>query len=452
MHAGISNGNGTRFRLFPRPPFLHPGWPPDVVSISTPPYQMGPGLSDDRLYVIDPIGKRRPYGVNVGLYGAPYIDLPPWRGPIRRPAQPGPDGHFDHIPLDAPEFAQVHVFGAARFVLDIWERYLGGPIQWHFSRDFRRLEVILLPSLNNAQVGYGFMQVGAHHGDDGTLTPYALNFDVIAHELGHLIIYATIGVPSRATDEGEYYGFQESASDTTALIAASHFESLIESLLEDTRGNLYTFNELNRFAELSATRQIRLASNSVKLSEFATGWRDEHDLSQPLTGAVFDILVDIFQENLVERGLIERYVADLSDSVRDHPEYQAAIQKAFDAAYPGQEEGFRGAFVAARDYLGSALAETWKRMSADFFHYAGFAKLLLGVDQELTGGRCRAEMIESFAWREIGTVTVGPRLAKMPSHSQSSRTIVPEHVDCLPRMCYRERVLVAQGYDDGSSY
>ena len=78
---------------------------------------MGPGLSDDRVYMIDPIGKRTPYGVNVGPYGTPYLDLPPWRGPIRPPAQPGADGHFDRIPADTPEFAQAHVFGTARFVL-----------------------------------------------------------------------------------------------------------------------------------------------------------------------------------------------------------------------------------------------------------------------------------------------------------------------------------------------
>ncbi|HZT19677.1 MAG TPA: hypothetical protein VFA23_09755, partial [Dongiaceae bacterium] len=86
--------------------------------------------------MIDPIGKRTPYGVNIGPYGTPYLDLPPWRGPIRPPAQPGPDGHFDHIPVGLPAFAQAHVFGTARFVLDIWERYLGRPVRWHFARDF----------------------------------------------------------------------------------------------------------------------------------------------------------------------------------------------------------------------------------------------------------------------------------------------------------------------------
>ena len=130
----------------------------------------------------------------------------------------------------------------------------------------------------------------------GALLPYALNFDVMAHELGHLIIYSTIGVPSPSAERGEYYGFQESAADTTALIAALHFESLITHLLEETHGNLYVFNELDRFAELSPHDEIRLASNDVKLSQFTAGWDDEHKLSQPLTGA-FSTSASTFSRN-----------------------------------------------------------------------------------------------------------------------------------------------------------
>jgi hypothetical protein len=433
--------SGTRFRLYPRPPYVDPAWPTETVHVSTPPRQMGPGPSDHRIYVIEPIGKRESYGFMPGPGGAPYLNLPPWRGQIDRAAHPDREGHFDGIPVGTLEFEQAHLFGTIRRVMDIWEGYLGGAFDWHFAGDFDRLEVLLRPSLNNAMAGYGFMEVGAQHDADGTVRPFALNFDVIAHELGHLIIYSTIGVPTEATARGEYFGFHESAADTTALIASAHFDYLIESLLEGTRGNFYTYNELDRFAELSATRQVRLASNSVKLSEFANGWHDEHALSQPLTGALFDILVDIFQEYLVENDLIERRVADLTEEVRKRPDYQTFIQSAFDEAYPGKEEEFRAAFIAARDYWGRALAETWKRMSPDFLEYAAFADLLLDVDRELSGGRFQQEMIESFVWRDIGRVRVGPRLSPPDRHSHafSPRTIVPDIEYRQPRMTFRER-------------
>jgi hypothetical protein len=445
MH-GNRHDTGTRFSLFPRPPFIHPGRPPEVVSIATPAGMVGPGPSDDRLYLLDPIGKRHPYGISPGPYGTPHLDLPPWRGPIRRPVLPDAEGHFDHLPVGTPEFAKAHVFGTIGFVLDVWERYFGRPIPWHFARNFDRLEVVMLPDFDNSHVGWGFMEVGSYHETDGPPLPFALNFDVVAHETGHLIIYSTIGVPSRTSERGEYFGFQESAADTTAMIAALHFDSMIEHLLEDTRGNLYTYNELDRFAELSATEQIRLASNSVKLSQFAAGWEDEHELSQPLTGALFDILVDIFQENLVERGLIGRDVADLTELVEHRPDYESIIQPVFDAAYPGQREGFRAALIEARDYLGVALAETWKRLSPDYLDYTEVAATLIAVDRALSGGRYREEMTESFVWREIGRVKVGPRLSPPDesSHAFSARTLVPEVRHRMPKMSFRERAFLAR--------
>jgi hypothetical protein len=56
-------------------------------------------------------------------------------------------------------------------------------------------------------------------------------------------------------------------------------------------------------------------------------------------------------------------------------------------------------------------------------------------------------MTESFVWREIGAVTVGPRLARPDesSHGHSARTLVPEMAEGLPSMSYRERMLLARG-------
>jgi hypothetical protein len=419
---------GTRFRLFPQLPHGRPGRPPETIWISTPPHRIGPGPSDDLVYLINPPDKRNPYGLRSGLTGRPQLDLPPWGGRILRPVQPDRYGHFDHIPPGTPEFAEAHVFGSVRFTMDIWERYFGHPLSWHFGRDYDRLETVMLPSFNNAHVGYGFMEVGAHHAEDGSIVPHALNFDVIAHEFGHLIIYGTIGIPGPGAGKSEYFGFHESAADMVAIIAALHFETLVDDLLDETRGNLYSFNELNRFAELSATEEIRLASNASKMWEFAAGWEKEHDLSEPLTGALFDILVDVFQEILVEHGIIGRDLADLSDALEQHPEYDALIQPYFDAVYPAHRDEFRQALVDARDYMGVALAMTWERLTADHLDYVEVAEMLIAVDGELTGGRHQAHMVESFRWRGIGAVAAGPRLRPPDesSHAFSSRTIVPE--------------------------
>ena len=399
---------GTRFRLFPRAPYAYPGDEPETVIVSPPPGTVGPGPSDDRLYVIDPVNKPEPYGIGWPTLASPMDLRPPWGGRLHPPAMPDAEGHFDHLAVDTPEFEAAHIYGSIRFVLDVWEGYFGRPIRWHFSPRHDRLEVVLLRHMDNATAGYGFVEIGAEPTDDGGISPFGLNFDVLAHEVGHLIIYSEIGIPHLQTVEDEYFGFHEATADIVSLISVLQFETVINRLLVETSGNLYTFNELNRLAELPAGDQIRMASNPHKLSDFAAGWEDEHDLALPLTGALFDILVDIFHESLLDRGLISPEVEDLADQVQDHPEYDGLIQSLFDDAFAAEPEGFRDALVEARDYLGFLVARTWSGLSPHYLNYDDFALALLASDEVLSGGRYASVIRSNLLWREIGSVAVGP--------------------------------------------
>lgn len=408
---GMLASTGTRFRLFPQAPFLAPFQIPETVTVSSPAGTVGPGPADARMYVIDPIGKPMAYGLAEDRRGNPTYLLPPWPGPIFPPAMPDANGHFDHIAVDDPAFEAAHMFGVVRWTLDIWEHYLGHPIAWHFDRHFDRLELVLQRNLEeNAFMGYGFLEVGFHRADDGLVEPFSLNFDVVAHEVGHCLVYALIGVPDPGEDNAEYYGFHESAADLTALIAALHFDTVIDDLLETTHGNLYALNYVNRIAELSANRQIRLAANPLTMEDFVDGWRDEHDLAQPLTGAIFDIFVDIFHEELVTHGLISARAEDLSDRLEDEPRYHAVMQPIFDEAFATEPEGFRDAVTDARDMVGFLLAETWRRLSPDDLDYGDIGQTLAFVDRMLTGGRYQ-RIIDVNLWRRaIGEVRIGPRL------------------------------------------
>jgi hypothetical protein len=339
------------------------------------------------------------------------------------------------------QFEMAHLYGAVRFTLDVWERYFGRAISWHFSPPYERLEIGLLQAVDNAFAGFGFLEAGVHVTDAGEHHPFSMNFDVIAHEVGHLIIFAEVGLPVPELMEDEYFGFHESAADLVALLAVLHFDSVVERLLETTSGNLYTLNELNRFAELSEDEEIRIAGNGRRMSEFAKGWMKEHELSEPLTGALFDILVDIFHESLLERGLIRPEVEDLADQVQRVPEYEPLIQALFDEAYVANPGGFKEALLEARDYLGFALAETWRRLPAESLNYEDVASILLGVERDLSGGRFARLMRENFLWREIGLVRVGPRLTTLgaDSHAVSPRTVVPVPKPRSRRPSYRER-------------
>lgn len=429
---------GTRFRLFVQPPFGDARAAPETITVSSPIGSVGPGPSDEAMYVIEPVDKALPYGLNRGPLGTPYIYLPPWPGRSLAPALPGPDGHFDHYEPNMPGFEAAHLFGCVRFTLDVWEGYLGQPLVWHFRDHYERLELSILPEWDNAQFGYGFLEVGSEFADDGSILPFSLDFDIIAHEVGHAVIYSILGVPSPGAEQPEYAGFQEAFADCVSLIAAMHFPSVVDSVLTETRGNLYVANRLERFSEFSPYDQIRSASNKRTMADFVGGWKNEHDLSEPLTGAIFDILVDIFHESLVDRGLISPAVEALADIAEFDPAAEARVQAAFDRSFARNADGFRAALLDARDVVGTYLAETLWTLAADFLDYGDVADAMLAVDQAETGGAFGDFMRENFARRYIGILHAPPRPELPPDRQRITRVLLPQDRRLLPRMSYRE--------------
>ena len=188
-------------------------------------------------------------------------------------------------------------------------------------------------------------------------------------------------------------------------------------------------NRLNRIAEQSQNEQIRIASNTVTMSQFIDGWRKEHALSQPLTGAIFDILVDIFHEQLLDRAVISPELEMLADRYEYRPRYQALVQEMFESAYAGEKETFKEALLDARDIVGHYLAETWRRLPADFLSYLRVGDILCEVDRDLSGGEYSEIIIQNFDYRGIGQVPLGPQLAKLPreNHMDSSRWMSPDN-------------------------
>ena len=387
-HEDRVRGFGTRVRLYPQAPALTGFGEPEVVWLSPAAGTIGPGPSDDRIYVVDPLDKPQPYA-------APY--LPPYFGDTYPPAEPGLDGHFDHFALDSRHFAATHLYGSVRRVLDIFESYAGRRIAWSFEPDLPRLEIVPLIDWDNAQSGYGFMEFGFADDERGERHPFALNFDVVGHEVGHALVFSLVGTPF-GPPTLDYMAFHESASDLAALLSTMHFDSILERLLHLTRGNIYTVNELNRIGELSDVRQIRLACNDRRMSD-VTG--EIHDRSRPLTGAFFDVLALFYLERLHEQGLIRR---DLRDAARDM-EFAArnfeAVQAAFNRAYANRHLQFKGALEAARDTLGTRLVETWQALSPETLSFTDVAETFRRLDPMATPPDQVEELQEIFSWREI---------------------------------------------------
>ncbi|SYX83629.1 hypothetical protein [Paenibacillus alvei] len=123
---------------------------------------------------------------------------PPYTGPRFPPVQPDEQGHFDHVKPGQREFSSTTMFATVRRVMDIWEDYFNQSIPWYFRLRFPKL--LLIPRVNwdNAQSGLGFLEFGYGRKEDDSIdydNPYCENFDVLAHEAGHMIKNSIIGLP-----------------------------------------------------------------------------------------------------------------------------------------------------------------------------------------------------------------------------------------------------------------
>lgn len=410
-----------------------------MVHLASAPGSIGAGPFDGRMYVVDPIHKSR-------LYGYPY--LPPYIGPVNEPARPNRFGHFDTLAEGTRQFCAAHMFGVVRRVFDLWEDYLGHDIEWHFADLLPRLELIPLVEWDNAHSGFGFIETGHTPLSSTVRMPYCLSFDVLAHELGHAILFAEVGIPVGPARTGQFLAFHEAMADLIALIAVLHFDAVVDDILEQTQGNLYVPNAFNRLGELTATEQIRWAANTATMTELQGvelgedgSWvdpaglgREAHDLSQVLTGAVFDVLVDVFQRMLVERGLLSRHLHYLAESLIEEVDDPHDVQDLFLAAYRGRHAEFKRALHDARDWGGYALAGTFGMLDPARLTFAQVGRTLVAVDRLLSGGRFGDIIETNFIRRGIDVESGSDPMPRRPLFATATarrRRCGLSHTHCL---------------------
>ncbi|RUW01448.1 MULTISPECIES: hypothetical protein [unclassified Mesorhizobium] len=378
---------GTRFLVYPQVPHLSGYGTPETVWISTPPDLIRSGPEDHRIYVRDPLLDKEPYD---------YPYLPPFVGEIFPPAEAGFDGHFDQLSLTSRQFLSAHAFASVSRVLDIWESYLGKPIVWYFAETYERLEIIPFVDWENAQSGYGYLELGRERGIDGGKYPYALNFDVIAHEVGHAILFSLFGTPAGGLTQGDFGPFHEANSDLVSLLSFLNFDSGMDRLLRHCDGNLLVLNELSRIAELTGDRQIRLASNARRMSEVTA---EIHDRSRPFTGAVFDTIVDVYHAALVHEGLADERLLGIDIKDVDQSDMQR-ISDFTSRAFRARPFMFKSMLIRARDEVALALAQAWPRLDADDLTFENAAATLVDVSDRVAPALAE-NFEENFRWREI---------------------------------------------------
>ncbi|MCI0428388.1 MAG: hypothetical protein L0Z46_10270 [Nitrospiraceae bacterium] len=404
--------SGTRFLIYPQHKSLKGFTKPEIVYLNAVPGTIRAGPEDHAIYVVDAMDKP-PYE---------WPQLPPYTGPRHPPAKPDMNGHFDNIKPTERAFSSATMFATVRRVLDIWEDFFGRNLPWFFRVTYPRLELIPRVEWDNAHSGYGFLEFGFGRTPGGIdhTNPYCENFDVLAHELGHSIKNEVIGWPTRDRETLEYRGHHEAFGDLVAIVASLHFETVVDHLLEYTKGNLFSANELARVGELSKTREIRRAFNYEKMSTVNRG--EEHDLSLPFTGGAFDVFVEIYEQNLIERGAITKELGERSYNAQGAE--IPGIQQEFQQYFKNKKKDFYGGLVDARDYFGKLMARAWDKTSKNDLYYSKVLTNMIDADVELSGGKYGRLIRDNFEWREI-TTSVDPQLLKTRRLSECSGELPP---------------------------
>ncbi|HEY0571140.1 MAG TPA: hypothetical protein VGD16_06355 [Enterovirga sp.] len=396
-------------------------------------------------------------------------------------------------PIQAPDFGVAMVYATARRALDIWKVYLNWdegfeqalakPFRWHFREP--RLEIV--PAINDgtpvpkgiASSGFGFVQLGcglkdsdSHHSAPlanasgaaaapagaapakprSWYIPYWINPDVLVHEIGHQILYASLGFgPAIVTtasppvwrelwggrDGDDFRAFHEAFSDIVAVLVSMHHQPFLKRVLDSTDGDLFSENAATKVGEISARKTIRNTLNNVRLADVGRPgsaspsdppeWR-YYQLSQVLSGALFDVLAGfsvhyLAEYNYLRADLVEEwdraFDPDRASDAAAAPERELSDEVQAIYRQEGGPDIVESAVIRGRDALGRLLGSYLSEQAkASFdpasFRFINFKQDLMAVaarqDSAVSGalarptltGAQKARVVDQcFTWRGI---------------------------------------------------
>jgi hypothetical protein len=223
------------------------------------------------------------------------------------PVEPNAFGDFVTMP-DTPQFDAVHTFAVVRQTLTMYQRALSAagaemplPWQWNSSTDTAPLQVYPngLPNVMNAFYSrtQGCLKFGDFVPAGGDARVHTCrSFDIVAHETGHAVLDGLKPQWLLADNPPQTGGLHEAFGDLTAIFLALSQLDQCEAVVAQTKAHLHDKTFLADIAEqfglaLGTTTGLRNADNDLTLSQAGT---EVHALSQVFTGAVYDILADVF--------------------------------------------------------------------------------------------------------------------------------------------------------------
>ena len=229
--------------------------------------------------------------------GMPGIDL----------VEPNASGDFVTLP-DTPQFDAVHTFAVVRQTLTMYQRVLTAagvamplPWQWNSSSDTDPLRLFPhgLPDVMNAfySRNQNCLRFGDFTPGGGAERVFTCrSFDIVSHETAHAILDGIKPRWLQADAPPQTGGLHESFGDLTAVFLALAQFDQCEAIVAQTKANLHDKSFLTDVAEqfglaLGYRNGLRNADNDLRLSQVGT---QVHAISQVFTGAVYDVLADLF--------------------------------------------------------------------------------------------------------------------------------------------------------------
>jgi hypothetical protein len=226
------------------------------------------------------------------------------------PVSPNVFGDFLQTPgTDA--FDAVQGYAVARMTLTMYERARSmaagapQPIPWQWNSPSNQDPVAVfphgLPDVMNAF--YSRSARSIKFGDfirQGSSPPERVytcrSLDIVAHETGHAVLDGLKPNWISASNAPQTGGLHESFGDLSAIFLALSQLDQVEAVVAYTKANLHDKIFLSDMAEqfglaLGRPNGLRNADNNLALSQTGT---EVHAISQVFTGAIYDILADIF--------------------------------------------------------------------------------------------------------------------------------------------------------------
>jgi hypothetical protein len=223
------------------------------------------------------------------------------------PVSPNAFGDFITTP-DSPQFDAVHTFAVVRQTLTMYQRALSAagsemplPWQWNSSVDTAPIQVYPygLPNVMNAF--YSRTQCCLKFGDfvpggQESRVFTCRSFDIVSHETGHAVLDGLKPAWLEADNPPQTGGLHESFGDLTAIFLALSQLDQCEAVIAQTKGRLHDKTFLADIAEqfglaLGTSTGLRNADNDLTMTEAGS---EVHAISQVFTGAIYDILADLF--------------------------------------------------------------------------------------------------------------------------------------------------------------